>query len=321
MWACRHGAVNAVCCTFDAVIGALLAVVNGNNGVKSAEARGLLLQVSSFQFVLCLVIFDRILSCTKSLSDMLQSTQLDLARAADLVSVTVETLEEFRSDQEWQKVFKYCESVCNTHNVALDTNSRSRRLPKRLEDGILLEGASIRDTSCDYKISLFYPILDAVLSELRRRFTSKNVNIMKALQSCNPASSHFLDVAYLTPLINTYSLDKRALESELPLVKRMLAKKSMQDMSDALLELAPLSAAFPVSLQLLQIAMTISVSTAKCERCFSALKRIKTYLRNSMSEQRLTDLAVLSIECDFSDSLELYLVMDNFAHKNRRIIL
>ena len=93
---------------------------------------------------------------------------------------------------------------------------------------------------------------------------------MKALQSCNPASSHFLDVVHL-PLINTYSLDKQALESKLPLVKRTLAKKAVQDLSDALLELAPLSAAFPVSLQLLQIAMTISVSTAKCERCFSAL--------------------------------------------------
>ena len=77
-------------------------------------------------------------------------------------------------------------------------------------------------------------------------------------------------------------------------------------MSDALLELA---AAFPVTLQLLQIDMTISVSTAKCERCLSALKRIKTYLCNSMSEKRLTDLAVLSIERDLSDSLELDLVV------------
>ena len=82
-----------------------------------------------------------------------------------------------------------------------------------------------------------------------------------------------------------------------------------------------MKAAFPTSLELLQIAMTISVSTAKCERCFSALKRIKTYLRNSMSEQRLSDLAVLSIERDFSDSLELDLVVNNFAHKNRRITL
>ena len=51
-WACYHGAVNAVCCTFDAVIGTLSAVMNGSNGIKSAEARGLLLQVSSLRFVL-----------------------------------------------------------------------------------------------------------------------------------------------------------------------------------------------------------------------------------------------------------------------------
>ena len=68
----------------------LSAIANGNNGVKSAEARGLLVQVSSFQFVMCLVVFDKIFSCTKSLSDTLQSTQLDLARAADLVSDTLE---------------------------------------------------------------------------------------------------------------------------------------------------------------------------------------------------------------------------------------
>ena len=65
-------------------------------------------------------------------------------------------------------MFKYCESVCKSHNAAPDTNSWSRKLPKRLEDGIPLEGAGIRDTSSDYKISLYYPILDAVLSELRR---------------------------------------------------------------------------------------------------------------------------------------------------------
>ena len=49
----------------------------------------------------------------------------------------------------------------------------------------------------------------------------------------------------------------------------------------------------------------------------------KTYLRSSMSEQHLTDLAVLSIEQDISDSLDLENVVDAFAqkHKNSRIVL
>ena len=44
----------------------------------------------------------------------------------------------------------------------------------------------------------------------------------------------------------------------------------------------------------LQIMCTIGVSSASCERSFSKLKLILTYLRASMSETRLSDLAILS---------------------------
>ena len=88
---------------------------------------------------------------------------------------------------------------------------------------------------------------------------------MKALQSCSPVFSHFLDLVHLQPLVDTYSLDKRALslESEFPLVKRTLAKKTIQDTSDALFELATLSVAFSVTRMLLKIAMTIYI----CQYC------------------------------------------------------
>ena len=40
-----------------------------------------------------------------------------------------------------------------------------------------------------------------------------------------------------------------------------------------------------------------------------------------MSEQRLTDMAILSIERDLADSLKLDDIVDEFAKKNRRIML
>ena len=81
--------------------------------------------------------------------------------------------------------------------------------------------------------------------------------------------------------------------------------------------------AFSTLVQLLQIGLTTVVSTAQCERSFSALKRIKTYLRSTMSEQWLTDLAMLSIENELSGKLSLNEVVDQFAgtDKNRRIVL
>ena len=107
---------------------------------------------------------------------------------------------------------------------------------------------------------------------------------------------------------------------EIVLAKKTLASKSgIEGISSVLKELYPLKEAFPNVIKLLQIALTICVSSAQCERCFSALKRIKSYLRSTMSEQRLVDLACLSIEHDISSKLNVEEVIDNFATNSRRI--
>ena len=52
---------------------------------------------------------------------------------------------------------------------------------------------------------------------------------------------------------------------------------------------------FPNINILLQILITLPVTTAEPERTFSALKRIKTFLRNRTAEDRLNGLAALNI--------------------------
>lgn len=97
-WACRYNTVNAICHTLDAILATLEDISEDSDGAKATQAIGLLLQVKSFKFLVCLVIFDKVLSVTKGLSDVLQSTCLDLAKAADLVLGTIETLKDFRTD-------------------------------------------------------------------------------------------------------------------------------------------------------------------------------------------------------------------------------
>ncbi|MBN3283174.1 ZMYM1 protein, partial [Polyodon spathula] len=53
---------------------------------------------------------------------------------------------------------------------------------------------------------------------------------------------------------------------------------------------------FPEITKLLKIVIATPVTTAEAERCFSTLKRIKPFLRNSMKTERLNALAMLSIE-------------------------
>lgn len=60
---------------------------------------------------------------------------------------------------------------------------------------------------------------------------------------------------------------------------------------------------FPTIIQCYQIAMTLGVSSASAERSFSSLGRLKTHLHSTMTQERLTNLALLYIERDLSSQL------------------
>ena len=327
-WACRFFAIDAVCCTFDSLLAALEAITEWENREKAVEAKGILLQVKSFKFLILLIIFSRILSCTKSSSDQLQSSSIDMAKAADLVCATVGILQDFRTDSKWEQLYKYVQDVASLHNIQTEVPrpQRSRQLPRRYDDGLVMETIGSRDgfmTSEHLKVSVYFPILDAMLSELDRRFAEKNLEHMRSIQVCSPRSPNFLRPNSIRTLAESYGLDMGSLSVECSLAKPTLLGKDMHSIADVLLELSSLRIAFPLLTKLLQIALTIVVSTAHCERSFSALKRIKTYLRSTMTEQRLIDLAVLSIERELSKQISLDQVVNEFASKdkNRRILL
>jgi hypothetical protein len=67
--------------------------------------------------------------------------------------------------------------------------------------------------------------------------------------------------------------------------------------------------------------LTIPVTVASAERSFSKLKLIKSYLRSTMSQERLNGLAILSIEKGMLEKLEYKTLISNFAsQKARRMI-
>ncbi|XP_065645572.1 zinc finger MYM-type protein 1-like [Hydra vulgaris] len=68
----------------------------------------------------------------------------------------------------------------------------------------------------------------------------------------------------------------------------------------------------------LRILLTIPVTVASGERSFSKLKLIKTYLRNTMLQDRLNSLSMLSIEQEIAENLDFSSLIRDFADKNAR---
>ena len=72
--------------------------------------------------------------------------------------------------------------------------------------------------------------------------------------------------------------------------------------------------------KLVLLYLTVPVTTASAERSFSGLKQIKTYLRNSMTQQRLNHCILLHIHRNKTDNLDSPTIAAEFIERNERRI-
>lgn len=104
-------------------------------------------------------------------------------------------------------------------------------------------------------------------------------------------------------------------------------QKTEKESHSTLMEFAqflePYQDVFYELFRLCKIAVKLPVSSAACERSFSTLRIIKNYLRSPMTGNRLSSLAILSIESKRIKALDLNKFVRRFAeqHGNRRIQL
>lgn len=78
---------------------------------------------------------------------------------------------------------------------------------------------------------------------------------------------------------------------------------------------------YPNLYKLLQVALSIPISSATCERSFSLMRRIKNWLRSSMLQDRFTFLSILNIERDITNKVNMDDIVNKFAEKYRKIML
>ena len=72
----------------------------------------------------------------------------------------------------------------------------------------------------------------------------------------------------------------------------------------------------------LHLLLSIGCSIASCERSFIKLKLIKTYMRSTLSQERLYGLAILSIERKIFNNINIEEIVEEFTiRKNRKITL
>jgi len=163
------------------------------------------------------------------------------------------------------------------------------------------------------------------LTEIHSRFAETNCSVLQGIQSLKSASDSF--DSCLQPFAELYSADLTDLSHELHQAKRLVERLDRNDKPNTMLTflsyLERYKEAFPELCRIGRIAVALPVSTASCERSFSCLRHLKTWVRNSMANDKLDSVAILAIERERTQLLDVEKVIDAFAknHKNRRIAL
>lgn len=328
-WVCQISSCIAVKATISVIILLLHQISLESNTMKGNEARGILDQIN-FEFIFCLHLFSDVLQDLKLVSDYLQKSDSDLSQACILVEALITTFDQMRSQGKFDAIMSEVKTIAEEHNLVDESTLRRRKIPARFAQYAteLQTSEDERPSSdTDYKIKVFFPVLDHVISELNQRF-SDNSEILLGIGALNPKCEHFLSPARLRPLAQHYNCNMDGFEAELRLFPLVLQRiESTQEKIDTSDKLARMLSNHRVAFQELNrlavIAVTIPPSSAGCERSFSSLRQIKTYLRNTMCHERLSDLAVLGIEKIVAKSLNMDEVVNRFAasHNNRRIQL
>ncbi|XP_046862771.1 zinc finger MYM-type protein 1-like [Xenia sp. Carnegie-2017] len=249
--------------------------------------------------------FDEIFGLTDVLYNIIQSKQFDIVFCVTKVRETKDKIQEQRT-----KFVDYWNFTSSIVKVAL----------KR--------GQSEEDVKASFR-QMFFCVVDTIVVQIDSRFESLNSRAFVSLleHSKHEVYSRNFPERELQSLQDSYGtfFNLQALKSELIVVyaSAELKSKPVFDMISKIIEL-DLKACFPEVYRLCQLILTMPSTSSSAERSFSALKRIKTYLRSTQGQERLSALATISIEKEMLVSLQgkprFYEdVIKEFCAKERRM--
>ena len=212
--------------------------------------------------------------------------------------------------------------IAETLNVETSFKPKRHRLTKRQFQYESLDNYEPTPEE-EFKRDFFYCLIDTSITSIQSRFEQleSHKNTWGFLYNIYDLPEHDTLVKHCMDLHNTLKNDINGVDLcvELEHIKTLLPKdvSSPKAVLEYMLQ-SNTSDLFPNTWISLRILLTIPVTVASGERSFSKLKLIKTYLRSTLGDEKLTSLAILSIENEIAQRMDFSEIIKNFAKSKAR---
>lgn len=276
----------------------------------------------------------QVLAITFPLSQTLQKASHDLVSATSDIKAILGVVEAMRNDvvTSFITVWALAQQLAQSVDVAL-------AMPRIIGRGKQVHRSNVQCVTAEeyYRTNLYIPFLDHIITQMTLRFSAQ-FEVIRQLSSLVPGFCGFsttrpCQLSDISETVSFYSslIDPDRVEHELQTwnVKWFGNTFSSTETDRIHADNLPATALdaleqcnqhfYPNIHRLLTILATLPVTTASAERSFSTLRRLKTYLRSTMSSERLTSIALLNIHPDIPCPVEE--VINRFASDCRRLNL
>ena len=142
---------------------------NSSQAKALADARGLLLQIQSFEFLLAFVVLKQLLECNNVLSLYLQSKQIDLGAAITSVNATLSVLKTYRNKITFHGHFETASSLADMFGVDTPTelSTRRRRVSQRV-DHMWQNEHQHETVESKYRVEFYFEVLDCMIEQIEQ---------------------------------------------------------------------------------------------------------------------------------------------------------
>lgn len=260
---------------------------NPESGIESTNgAKGFIHSLKKFEFAFFMIVYKEIFNITDILYSILQLKHLDVAYCIEQVNSAVNRIKTLRNDDKSTFFFSEAKKISFL------------KQSERLTDIQILN---------KYKM-LQFEILDNIICQLTDRF--QDLNKLKFVSLVDTTKFKSYQTVFPSEGFNCLSIiykeifDTDQLKNELSVIyfDEQFHNQSIQQCVKILKEFEE-SRLLREAYKLFCIILTIPSTSVSVERNFSCLKRVKSYLRNSMTEERLSSLATISIEKELINNL------------------
>lgn len=311
-WTVRLSAVDAVLSRYEEILQTLENLADGTSHL-STRAAGLHSQLSQGSVLVALHIARAVIAPLDRLSRVLQSETCTVSAMQKCVTTTMTQLQTLREtanqlivDYLHQAELSSCEAV---------TLPRKRRCPARLDGGSTGHHPA---TVQEYLRAELIVVIDMACAQLEARFNQEGVKEHAKMERLLLSARNLTEVQELldgSPWAG--DLSAADLAPQLHVIWSRRRPDSLAAAAEIVSGMEmPERMMVPEVVKLIRLLLTLPATSATAERSFSSLRRLKTWLRSTMSQPRLNALAICHVHRERANRVDVDRIAAAFIELN-----